>query len=305
VKKQFALVLALPLSLAILLPIRASADENRNAWEHYDRGLKLLDVGAAPQEALIEFLQAYRIDPVPGPGRLIGMHYQQYDPEFQIARLYDRLGNAPEAKKFIDLCAHYGYTEKSTDKRDFDELRNRVATQISILQAQASARSPREAAAPPTSPPPASRPAEPKVTAASPPEPVSSAEKGGTGAKPAGPSRLASGSAVNARAAAPAKPTVWLAPLRQALRLYLEGSPRREVARAFEKARRAGAFREADRPGALYVAARFYAEEYVRTSDASDLARAREIYRRMRTAAPDYRPPAALREPKIDRMLSQ
>lgn len=81
----------------------------------YERG----DLAAA----LNAFEQAYGIDPQPHRGERVGMHFADYDPEFQIARIQARLGRFREAKMFFDRCAVHRYTERSENAEEYRRWR--------------------------------------------------------------------------------------------------------------------------------------------------------------------------------------
>jgi hypothetical protein len=101
-------------------------------------------------------------------------------------------------------------------------------------------------------------------------------------------------------------PPPWDQSVRSALQLYLSGAPRNEISRQLARARAFGALEALDRPGALYVIACFYAEEYVRSSSVSDLQLAKTAYRRLLEVAPGYVPSApSLRQAKIEKLLNR
>jgi len=101
--------------------------------------------------ALHAFQRAYAVDPNSHRGDRIGMHFEEYDPAFQIGRVYARLGEFDLAERYFSLCAASGYTLRSENSQEF--LRWRAV----VNRALASARqrpSPSSTAAPSPSPTP-------------------------------------------------------------------------------------------------------------------------------------------------------
>lgn len=126
------------LSLTLLLLASAATAQPSAALGHYRHGLSLYERDDLPG-ALQEFQQAYAIGPNPQPGDRIGMHFEDYDPEFQIGRVYARLGNFDEASRFFESCAAKGYTKGSQNAEEFRRWRGvvRQALEVRTLAARA------------------------------------------------------------------------------------------------------------------------------------------------------------------------
>jgi tetratricopeptide (TPR) repeat protein len=139
---------AAALVAATLLAPGAIPGQPAAALDAYHRGQSLYDQADLTQ-ALAVFQRAYQLDPKPKHGERIGMHYEDYDPAFQIGRVHARLGNFEEASRFFAECAAGGYTERS---QNADEYRRWKAVVDRALGA---------ARTRPTAPPAEARPAEP------------------------------------------------------------------------------------------------------------------------------------------------
>ncbi|MGH9400392.1 MAG: tetratricopeptide repeat protein, partial [Thermoanaerobaculia bacterium] len=146
-----AAVLAASGALAAL----PAAAQPAAALDAYHRGQSLSDEGDYTR-ALAAFQKAFDLDPTPKRGERIGMHYEDYDPAFQLGRVHARLGNFEDASRFFARCASGGYTQRS---QNADEYRRWKAV---VDRALASAR------ARPTAAPAEAGPAEPLPTRAAP-----------------------------------------------------------------------------------------------------------------------------------------
>ncbi len=102
------------------------------AFSHYHRGESLYERNALA-EALKEFERAYAIDPQPHRGERVGMHFEDYDPEFQMGRIQARLGRFTEAKRLFDRCAARGYTERSENAEEFRRWRGIVEQAVAAV----------------------------------------------------------------------------------------------------------------------------------------------------------------------------
>jgi len=131
---------------------RGSSSE---ALDHYHRGAALYAKGEL-EAALSEFRSALALDAGPHKGARVGLHFEEYDPQFQIGRIQARLGRFDDARKMFEACTASGYTEKSENGEELRRWR-------SIVQQAVAAATP----APAPKPPP--------VPAVSSPPPVSSA----------------------------------------------------------------------------------------------------------------------------------
>ena len=95
-----------------------SLAQSSAALGHYHLGVVRSEEGDWPA-ALKEFEQAYALDPKPHRGERIGMHFEDYDPAFQLGRVHARLGNFREAARYFAQCASGGYTERSANAEEF------------------------------------------------------------------------------------------------------------------------------------------------------------------------------------------
>lgn len=85
--------------------------------------------------ALREFEGAYALDPKPKLGERVGMHFEDYDPEFEIAGIEAQLGHWGEAKRLLALCASHGYTARSQNAEEFERL-TRLVRSVDQLRRQ-------------------------------------------------------------------------------------------------------------------------------------------------------------------------
>lgn len=102
------------------------------ALEHYHDGESLYERGTLA-EALKQFERAYAIDPQPHRGERVGMHFEDYDPEFQMGRIHARLGHFAEAKRLFDRCAARGYTQRSENAEEFRRWRSIVEQAVATV----------------------------------------------------------------------------------------------------------------------------------------------------------------------------
>lgn len=98
------------------------ADAASEALDHYHRGASLYASGDL-SGAEAEFRSALALDAGPHRGARVGMHFEDYDPRFQIGRIDARLGRFEEARKMFDACAASGYTERSENAEEFRRWR--------------------------------------------------------------------------------------------------------------------------------------------------------------------------------------
>jgi len=153
------------LVLGVTLAPHASLAQSSAALGHYRLGVVRSEEGDWPA-ALKEFEQAYALDPKPHRGERIGMHFEDYDPAFQLGRVHARLGNFREAARYFAQCASGGYTERSANAEEF--RRWRAAVERALVAA-----APTLVPSPPTRPTPTATPptppAPPPSTALPPP----------------------------------------------------------------------------------------------------------------------------------------
>ena len=106
-----------------------------SALTQYRRGEKLFEEGDL-SGALRAFQQAYAIDPEARRGERVGMHFEDYDPAFQLGRLHARLGDFEEAEKFLEEAAKSRYTERSGNAEEFRRWRAVVERALSAARAR-------------------------------------------------------------------------------------------------------------------------------------------------------------------------
>jgi tetratricopeptide (TPR) repeat protein len=140
----------------------ARGGSSSEALDHYHRGAALYARGEL-EPAISEFRSALALDSGPHKGARVGMHFEDYDPQFQIGRIQARLGRFDEARKMFEACAASGYTEKSENGEEFRRWR-------AIVQQAVAAATPAPVPKPPpatvSAPPPASSVSEPPPPAA-------------------------------------------------------------------------------------------------------------------------------------------
>lgn len=117
--------------------------QTRSALTHYHDGEILYEQGDLIG-ALRAFERAYAEDPKAHRGDRIGMHFEDYDPAFQIGRIHARLGEFEQAQRYFARCAAGRYTENSQNAEEFS--RWRAVVDRAVLAARA--RTPAQPAAP-------------------------------------------------------------------------------------------------------------------------------------------------------------
>lgn len=143
---------------AALVPVPARA-QPAAALDAYHRGQSLYDEGYFAR-ALTAFQRAYHLDARPRHGERIGMHYEDYDPPFQLGRVHARLGNLEEASRFFSECAAGGYTERSQNADEYGRWKAAVDRAVASARAR------------PTAAPAQTRPVEPPAARAVPTVPA-------------------------------------------------------------------------------------------------------------------------------------